>query len=79
MKKSILLLIFVVLVFQLFAYTERNWLTQTADLTKIKEMLVMNQKWVPYPNYFERAAWVKFSEKNQESLIREGEKFLKYE
>ena len=45
----------------------------------LKEVLVMNQKWVPYPAYTDRAGWDELLGTNKENLIRAGEKMLNYE
>lgn len=79
MKKSIFFIFLFALTVQIFASTERNLLTNTTDFAQLKEMLVMNQKWVPYPNYSDRTTWDKFLGKNREILIMEGAKYLKYE
>jgi len=78
MKKLILFLFFIALVLQVSAYKERNMLASAADLTKLKQMLVMNQRWVSYPDYLDRVAWGKFLGKNQERIIAGGEKYLNY-
>lgn len=46
---------------------------------QLKEALVMNQKWVPYPAYNDRVGWDELLGTNKESLIRAGEKMLNYE
>ena len=62
------------------AYTERNLLQKAAGSEEqLKEVLVMNQKWVPYPAYTDRAGWDELLGTNKESLIRAGEKMLNYE
>lgn len=62
------------------AYTERNLLQKTAGSEeKLKEVLVMNQAWVPYPAYNDRAAWDALLGADKETLIRAGEKQLNYE
>ena len=38
----------------------------------------MNQKWVPYPAYTDRAGWDELLGTNKENLIRAGEKMLNY-
>jgi hypothetical protein len=63
-----------------FAYTERNLLQQTADAAKLKEVLIMNQQWVPYPVYTDRAGWDRFLGGDaKESFIKQGETQLDYE
>lgn len=62
------------------AYTERNLLQKAAGSEEqLKEALVMNQKWVPYPAYNDRVGWDELLGTNKESLIRAGEKMLNYE
>ena len=62
------------------AYTERNLLQKTAGSEeKLKEVLVMNQAWVPYPAYNDRSAWDALLGADKETLIRAGEKQLNYE
>lgn len=63
----------------LHAYEERNLLQKEADLEKVKSVLVMDQKWVPYPAYSDRAGWDQFLGEYKEDYIRKGEAFLKYE
>lgn len=38
----------------------------------------MDQKWVPYPSYADRAGWDKFLGENKAALIARGEKLLNY-
>ena len=62
------------------AYTERNLLQKTAGSEeRLKEVLVMNQAWVPYPAYNDRSAWDVLLGADKETLIRAGEKQLNYE
>ena len=62
------------------AYTERNLLQKAAGSEEqLKEVLVMNQKWVPYPAYTDRAGWDALLGADKETLIRAGEKQLNYE
>lgn len=62
-----------------FAYTERNLLQRMTDTEKLKEILVMNQEWVPYPAYTDREGWDKLFGDNKQMFIRRGEKLLDYE
>ena len=63
---------------QLYAYTEKNLLQHKADLSVVKTSLIMDQKWVPYPTYADRAGWDKFLGENKAALIARGEKLLNY-
>lgn len=81
MKKHIIAICSFVLlaILPLQAYEERNLLQHAADLSRIKEALVMDQKWVPYPAYTDRAGWDFFLQDNKENIIQQGEKYLNYE
>ena len=62
------------------AYEERAVLEKTATREQIKEALVMNQQWNPFPKqYTDRAAWDAFLGENKEILIKTGERYLGYE
>lgn len=61
------------------AYVERNLLQQQADIDKLKEVLVLNQEWVPYPAYADRSGWDTFLGTFKEEYIRRGEKYLNYQ
>ena len=62
----------------LHAYEKRNLLQKEADFEKVKSALIMGQKWVPYPDYSDRAGWDKFLGDYKEDYIRKGERFLDY-
>lgn len=80
MRKNGLLLILSIACFvQGYAYTERNLLQQAADLEKVKSVLIMDQQWVPYPDYTDRTGWDEFLGENKDAYIRQGEKLLDYE
>lgn len=61
------------------AYTERNFLQNTISKEDLKSTLVMNQAWVPYPDYTDRAGWDSLlTKQDKEMLIRTGERLLNY-
>lgn len=60
------------------AYTEKNLLQQAASFESVKASLVMNQAWVPYPDYSDRAAWDAFLGENKSGLTSRGEKALSH-
>ncbi len=64
---------------QLQASVKRDFLQKEADIAKLKEVLVMNQEWVPYPDYTDRAGWDQLLGEFKESIIKNGEKYLNYE
>lgn len=63
------------------AYTERNMLQKVVGSEEqLKQILMMNQSWIPYPAYHDRAGWdALLGEKYKTDLIREGERLLNYE
>lgn len=61
------------------AYTERNFLQNSVTLEQLKEVLIMNQSWVPYPAYNNRAGWeALLDDQDKRKIIAEGEKLLNY-
>lgn len=83
MKKRILSLVcFIAIAATQLLYADgnkRTLLQDAADINKLKEVLVMDQKWVPYPDYVDRAGWDKLLGENKESTIKVGEKYLGFE
>ena len=63
------------------AYTERNMLQNlVGSEEQLRELLVLNQEWVPYPRYQDRKAWdILLGERNKAFLIKAGEKILDYQ
>ena len=63
-----------------FAYTERNLLQNSVTKEQLKEALVMNGAWVPYPAYSDREGWNSLlNEEDRQTLINAGEKMLDYQ
>lgn len=60
----------------LFAYENRNLLQQCATEEDVRQSLVMEQKWVPYPDYADRDGWDKLFGTHKEQIIRQGEQYL---
>lgn len=79
MKKLIVLIVALWGSVGAFAYTERNLLLKQADMERLKEVLVMNQEWVSYPDYADREGWNAFLGAFKEEYIRRGEKLLDYQ
>lgn len=79
MKKTITFISLVLCSVCAFCYTERNLLEKQATLEQLKGMLVMNQEWVSYPAYNDRAGWDTLLEKYKKQYIRCGEKRLDYQ
>lgn len=79
MKKTITLLLAILYATFTFAYVERDLLQRQADINKLKEVLMPNQQWVPFPIYTDRTAWNTFLGDFKEEYIRRGEKRLNYQ
>lgn len=63
-----------------FAYTERNLLQNSITKEQLKEALVMNCEWVPYPAYSDREGWNSLlCEEDRQTLIKAGERMLDYQ
>lgn len=60
------------------AYTERNLLQKQADIAKLKDVLILNQQWVPYPSYSDRTGWDNLLGDVKNELVKRGEKRLDY-
>ena len=79
MKKSLAFigLLFFVLT-RLQAYEMRNLLQHSATESQVRQSLVMDRKWVPYPAYSDREGWDKFLGNYKSTIIKSGEKYLDY-
>jgi len=60
-------------------FTDRNLIKNRYTFEQVKEALVMDQKWVPYPAYADRAGWDKLFGEGKSDIIKAGEKYLDYE
>lgn len=79
MKKWLVILLMLNSVFA-FARVERNLLQKTTDIDKLKSYLVLNQKWVTYPDYNDRRGWDSLTVGGVKTeLIQKGEAALNYE
>lgn len=79
MKKISLFILLLTCAVHVFGYTERNLLQNQADLNRLKEILVIDQKWVTYPDYTDRPGWDAFLGNLKDDYIRRGEKLLDYQ
>ena len=61
------------------AAVERNLIQSKTSPEAIRQALVLDRAWVPYPAYSDRAGWDRLTGPYKESIIREGERFLDYE
>lgn len=77
-KKHLILILLLFIAVNTFAYTEKNLLVKKADIESLKNILIMNQKWVPYPQYNDRKGWDNLLGDSKADLIKDGEKYLDY-
>lgn len=78
-NKHLIIILLLFLTVNMFAYTEKNLLVQKTDIENLKSMLIMNQQWVPYPQYNNRKGWDNLLGDSKADVIKEGEKYLNYQ
>ncbi|WP_248722425.1 heparinase II/III family protein [Seonamhaeicola sp. ML3] len=79
MNTSLILLFLIFFSIHYSTSAQRNFLATSYTQEELKEMLVMNQKWVEYPDYNNREAWNNLLGNHKVSLIEKGEEYLDYE
>ena len=79
MKRALLLCLILNIVTFINAHEYRDLLQNKADTSKVKESLILDQKWVTYPKYTNRAGWDKLTKGVKEEIIEKGESELDYE
>jgi len=79
MKKIFLLHLLLVCLFSVQAYEKRDLLQKKANLTQLKSSLILNQKWVSYPDYKDRKGWDQLTSEVKDEIVGKGEAALKYE
>ena len=57
----------------------QNLLTSQHAEELVSSALILNQAWVPYPDYADRAAWIELMGPNQKKIIQRGESKLDYQ
>ncbi|MFA6702245.1 MAG: heparinase, partial [Dysgonamonadaceae bacterium] len=77
-KKIIILILLSFSILKVNAYSEKNLLQKAATAEQIKSALILNQKWVPYPNYKDRSGWDKLMGNFKSEYIQKGEQALNY-
>lgn len=78
-KNVTLLCLLLLLTAPVHAYVERDLLQQAANVEKLESVLILNQEWVTYPLYTDRAGWDQFLGDYKNEYIKRGEKWLDYE
>lgn len=77
-KKIIILILLCLSILKVNAYSEKNLLQKAATAEQVKSALILNQKWVPYPNYNDRSGWDKLMGNFKSEYIQKGEQALNY-
>lgn len=62
-----------------YATEERNLLQKSTDSNQLSQLLILNQKWVTYPAYPDRAGWDRLTGTLKTSLVSQGEENLTYQ
>lgn len=60
------------------AYEKRNLLENAATEAQVRQYLVTDRKWVPYPAYDDRAGWDQLIGDSKEDIIKAGQQYLDY-
>jgi len=79
MRKIIFFILLVISTLLSTAHEYRNILQQKATLAELKNWLVMDQKWVKYPEYTDRKGWDALTGEFKDDMIKKGEEALPYE
>ena len=79
MIRTTILFLFLSMGISSHAHEYRDLLQKEADVPSLKSVLVLNQGWVQYPNYADRAGWDNLNAEHKEDIIRKGETALNYE
>jgi len=78
-KYLIIILLLIAVSINVNAYERKDLIQTKVDITKLSSLLVLNQKWVPYPSYIDRNGWDKLTGKCKKQIIQRGEDVLNYE
>ena len=72
--------LFITILFAILPFAATGQILQSALEGKdLASMLVLDQKWVPYPAYSDRAGWDELLGEYKPALIASGEKFLHFD
>ena len=79
MRTLFVFLIFLGIPYALKAHEYRDFLQNAFDIDQVSSSLILNQKWVPYPDYSDRQGWNELTSEFRDEIIRPGEEALDYE
>jgi len=79
MRKKLILLLFLLTSIFTSAHELRDLLQQKTNQSELKKSLIMNQKWVVYPDYNDRTGWNELTGQYKDDIIKRGEEALDYE
>lgn len=79
MRKIIWLVLLIAGTLLSHAHEYRNILQQKVNVTGLKDVLVLDQKWVKYPVYADREGWNSLTGDFKNEIIQNGEKVQDYE
>lgn len=72
-------LILSLLVLQARGHEFRDFLQNRYTIDQVRSKLIIDQKWVPYPDYSDRKGWDELTGTLRDQIIRLGEESLDYE
>lgn len=79
MKKLLLLHLLLACLFSVQAYEKRDLLQKKTDIGQLKSSLILNQRWVSYPDYKDRIGWDRLTLGVKDEIVKKGEAALNYE
>ena len=78
MKKFLLFHIFLACLLVAQAHEKRDLLQKKAAINQVKSCLILNQKWVSYPDYKNRSGWDQLTLGVKDEIVKKGEAALSY-
>lgn len=78
MKKICFFIFITIVSWPLLSQEKRDFLTSAYSKTVVKEALLKDHAWVPYPAYGDRKAWESLPQLLRANYIKAGEQYLNY-
>jgi hypothetical protein len=79
MNKILLILFGWLTALHVNAYEPRDLLQKKANVSQVKEYLVLQKQWIKYPAYNDRAGWNALTGSFKDDLIKKGDQYINYE